>query len=196
MPYALNLTLDTSAALAIERVSASLAALGVREQDLVTQYGPCVTILIVGDTVHPDDILETVRRHVPRTEAFVASLNEPCVIHGTPPTLGLRVSPTDALLALHNAIYRSIPEPAVYLHYRPAHWQPHLKLANVSADMTVANSIATALAETWRAVDATWIAMEIMRYPPRGGNLASAISFSANRRGCEPPRVCRYEMRG
>ena len=166
MPYALNLILDPDTSLKVERASAGLGGIGIPEKDLVTHYGHCVTILVVGDSVLPDDILETVRRHVPRTEAFAASLTEPCVIHGTPPTLCLRVSPADALLTLHNAIYRSVPEQAVHLHYRPAHWQPHVKLANVSADMAVANKFAAAVAATWRSTDATLVALEIIHYPP------------------------------
>jgi len=51
LPFAFNLIPDPSTSLAIERVYAGLATLDIPEQDLVTQYGPCVTILVVEDRV-------------------------------------------------------------------------------------------------------------------------------------------------
>ena len=164
MPYAINLTLDPEAALQIERVYASLASLDVRDDDLVTQYGPCMTILVVSDLIHVDDLDEIVKRAIPM--ALPVAFTEPCLIHGLPPTLCLRVAPTDGLLAIHNAIYRALPEQAVHLHYRPAYWQPHLKLANVRTEHVAAAALVEALAERWTPMTARLEALEVLHYPP------------------------------
>jgi hypothetical protein len=166
LSYALNLTLDAAASLQIERVYGSLGALGIAEHDLVTQYGPCVTILVIADSVHWDDVLETLRRFVPKADAIAVAVTEPCIILGTPPTLGLRVSPADGLLALHNALYRCVPEQAVHLHYRPAYWQPHIKLANVSGDQSVSSAVSAAMARSWQQMQASLTALEVIRFPP------------------------------
>ena len=164
MPYAINLTLDPEAALQIERVYASLAALNIRDEDLVTQYGPCMTSLVVSDTIHADDLDEIIKRAIPA--ALPIAFTEPCLIHGLPPTLCLRIAPTDSLLAMHNAIYRALPEQAVHLHYRPAYWQPHLKLANVRAEHLAAAALVASLAERWAPMTATLEALEVVHYPP------------------------------
>lgn len=166
MPYALNLTPDAKTSLDIERVLARAAALGIDEEQLVTQYGPCVTLLVLEDSVHPDDLIELLRRHVLRTSFVPLALIEPCVISGHPPTLSLRVSPAPSLLTLHNAIFRSVPEQAVHLHYRPSYWQPHLKLANVSADPDIARALVARLAATWAPLHGWLVACEAVHYSP------------------------------
>ncbi len=166
MPYAINLTLDPAASMQIERVYASLAALDIRDADLVTQYGPCVTILVVADTVHPDDLDETLKRAVSKASALPVEFTMPCMIEGTPPTLSLRVSPTAGLLALHHAIYRTLPVQAMHLHYQPAHWQPHLKLANVRADRMAAAKLVAAVAASWPQTGGVLDTIEVMQYPP------------------------------
>ena len=180
MPYALNLTLDPATSLQIERVYASLGALGIAEQDLVTQYGPCVTILVIADSVHRDDIREALRRVVPKAEAIVVIVTEPCIIYGTPPTLSLRVNPASGLLALHNALYRSVPEQAVHLHYQPAYWQPHIKLANVSRDQSITSKLSAAMGRTWQPMTATLTALEVIHFPP-----VEAIWYGRLRRATE-----------
>lgn len=166
MPFALNLTPDPEASLGVERVLAGLPALGVGEEQLVTHYGPCVTLLVVEDSVHPDDLLEMLRRHVLRTAPIPLTLVEPCVIPGNPPTLSLRAAPAQALLTLHNAMFRSVPEQAVHLHYRPAYWQPHLKLANVSADPAVSRTFVERMAANWVPLQGWLVAFEAVHYPP------------------------------
>lgn len=166
MPFALNLTPDPDASLDVERVLAGLSPLGVGEEQLVTQYGPCVTLLVIEDSVHPDDLLEMLRRHVLRTASIPLTLLEPCIIPGNPPTLSLRAAPVQALLTLHNAMFRSVPEQAVHLHYRPAYWQPHLKLANVSADPVVSRAIVERVAATWAPLQGWLVAFEAVHYPP------------------------------
>lgn len=166
MPYALNLTPDPEASLAVERILAGIPALGIGEEHLVTQYGPCVTLLVIEDGVHPDDLLETLRRHVLRTASIPLTLVEPCVIPGNPPTLSLRVRPAPALLTLHNAMFHSVPEQAVHLHYRPPYWQPHLKLANVSLDPAVSAAFVERLATRWTPLQGWLTAFEAVQYPP------------------------------
>ena len=166
MPYALNLTPDADTSLEIERVLARVPALGIGEEQLVTQYGPCVTLLVIEDSVHPDDLLEMLRRHVLRTNWIPLTLVEPCIIAGNPPTLSLRAGAVQPLLTLHNALYRSVPEQAVHLHYRPSYWQPHLKLANVSADPAVSRALAARMAVTWAPLQGWLAAFEAVHYPP------------------------------
>ena len=166
MPYALNLTPDANTSLEIERVLAGLPALGIAEEQLVTQYGPCVTVLVVEDSVHPDDLMEMLRRHVLRSVSIPLRLVEPCVISGNPPTLSLRVDPVQPLLTLHNAIFRSVPEQAVHLHYRPSYWQPHLKLANVSADPAVSRALVNRLTAAWATLEGWLVAFEAVHYSP------------------------------
>lgn len=122
MPYAFNLTLDPGTSLAVERVHTRLAALGIADQDLVTQYGPCVTIVVLSDRVRPKTVAVVLAWTVPRLAALPVALVEPCVIPGALRILSLRASPTEALLAPHNAIYTELPEEEVHLHYRPAYW--------------------------------------------------------------------------
>ncbi len=117
------------------------------EHDLVTQYGPCVTILVVADRVHPDAVAQILERQIPAMGSLSIAFTEPCIILGTPPTLSLRVSPTEGLLALHNAIYAELPAEEVHLHYRPAYWQPHLKLSNVHGGRDAADELVAAVAQ-------------------------------------------------
>ncbi len=166
MPYAFNLTLDPANSLQIERVYADLAALGIEDRDLVTQYGPCVTMLVVADDIHPDDIREALARQLPAAGALSVTFTEPCVILGRPPTLSLRVSPTSDLLALHNAIFNKLPEQAVHLQYRPAYWQPHLKLANIRRDQAAAAALLATMKAGWRQLDGVLDRLEVMQYPP------------------------------
>ena len=166
MPYAINLTLDPAASMQIERTYASLAALGVRDEDLVTQYGPCVTLMVVADTVHPDDLDETLTRNLAKAMALPVAFTVPCLIVGAPPILSLRVDPAPGLLALHHAIYCALPVQAVHLHYRPAHWQPHLKLANVRGDQAGPAGLVAALAVSWSPMDGVLENLEVMQYPP------------------------------
>ena len=166
MPCAFNLTLDPATSLEIERLYAVLARLGVPEQDLVTQYGPCVTLLVVSDRVHPDLFLKLLELKLPAMAALGVRFTGPCATPGMPPTLGLRVSPSDALLALHDAIYSELPAEEVHLHYRPAYWQPHLKLSNLHGDRAAAAALVAALASDWHDVEGTLDHLEVMQYPP------------------------------
>lgn len=166
MPYAFNLELDDDAALQIERVYASLARLGVDDKDVVSQYGPCVTFLIVDSSVHQDDVIETLVRLVPRGDAIATVIGAPCVIAGSPPTLGLRVEPSAGLLALHHAVFSALPTQSVHLHYRPAYWQPHVKLANVRADGNGDAELLHAVGAEWPPLTARLQSVQVMRYPP------------------------------
>lgn len=166
MPYALNLTPDPEASLDVERVLAQVPGLGIDEEQLVTQYGPCVTLLVIEDSFHPDDLLEMLRRLVLRTNSIPLTLLTPCIIPGTPPTLSLRVDPVQELLTLHNALFSSVPEQAVHLHYRPAYWQPHLKLANVSTDPAVSRAMVERLTAAWAPLRGWLTAFEAVRYSP------------------------------
>ena len=166
MPFAFNLTLDPITSLEIERVYARLATLAIPHHDLVTQYGPCVTILVAGDRVHSNTLAEALNRHLPTLSSLSVTFTEPCIILGTPPTLSLRVSPTDQLLALHNAIYTELPAGEVYLHYRPAHWQPHLKLSNVHGQREAAAGLVAAMASGWRTLSGVLDGLEVIQYPP------------------------------
>lgn len=166
MPYAFNLTLDVESSLQIERVYADLAALGIPDHDLVTQYGPCVTILVIADEIHPDDVRKVLARQLPTVGALPVVFTEPCSIPGRPPTLSLRVSPTDDLLALHNALYNKLPEQAVHLQYRPAYWQPHLKLANIRQDQAAIAELVGMIAAGWRPLHGVLDRLEVMQYPP------------------------------
>ena len=166
LPYAINLMLDPVASMQVERTYVSLAALSIRDEDLVTQYGACVTLLIVADTVHPDDLDETLKRAVAKSMALPVELTTPCMIAGTPPVLSLRVAPASALLDLHHAIYRTLPVQAVHLHHRPAYWQPHLKLANVRADQAAAAKLVAALSASWSPMSGVLDNLEVVQYPP------------------------------
>ena len=164
MPYAINLTPDPQTALAVERAYAQMTTLDVRDDDLVTQYGPCVTLLVVADTIHEDDIAELLQRLVPGLSALAVRLAEPCIAHGSPPTLGLAVAPTEQLLATHAALFNGLPEAAVHLHYRPAHWRPHLKLSNIRGNRAAAKALAAAVA--WEPLAGTLDHLEVIQYPP------------------------------
>ena len=166
LPYAFNLTLDPAASLQVERAYAGLSALRIPDHDLVTQYGPCVTLLVLADRIDAGTIAALLALRRPAMSAVPARLTEPCIIHGTPPTLSIRVTPTDALLALHNAIYGELPEADVHLHYRPAYWQPHLKLCAVRDDRATAAGLVAAVASTWRPLDGVLDRLEVIRYPP------------------------------
>lgn len=166
MPFAFNLILDPQTSLEIERVYASLATFGIPERDLITQYGPCVTILVVGDRVRPALVVDVLKWKLPQMGALSVTFTQPCIIAGTPPALSLRVKPTDALLALHDMIYTELPEEEVHLHYRPAHWQPHLKLANVHGDRAAGARLAAKLASNWHELTGELNKLEVMQYPP------------------------------
>jgi hypothetical protein len=166
LPFAFNLTLDPETSLKIERVYADLATLKIPDQDLITQYGPCVTILVVADRVHSDDIAQVLERQLPSKTSLSVAFTEPCIILGTPPALSLRVSPTSKLLALHNAIYTEMPEQEVHLHYRPAYWQPHLKLSNVHGGRAAAGGLVAAIAAGWRTQSGVLDRLEVIQYPP------------------------------
>ncbi len=165
MPFAFNLTLDPTCELQIERLYARLSRLDVPEHDLVTQYGPCVTLLAVSDRVQPKTISTLLEWKLPSLSALPVGFMTPCVIHGTPSTLSLRVAASDALLALHNAIFSELPEEEVHIHYRPAYWQPHLKLSNVR-DEPAGTRLATALAADWTQCAGTLDRLEVMQYSP------------------------------
>ncbi len=64
---------------------------------MITQYGPCVTILVVCDRVRPAFVVDVLKLRLPEMGSVSAALTEPCVIDGTPPALSLRVRPTDEL---------------------------------------------------------------------------------------------------
>ena len=166
MPFAFNLTLDPITSLEIERVYAQLTTLKIPNHDLVTQYGPCVTVLIVSDRIQSDVVVEALERRLPTLGSLSVTFTEPCIILGTPRTLSLRVSPTDSLLALHNAIYTELPAEEVHLHYRPAHWQPHLKLSNVHGSRDAAAELVATMASGWRTLSGVLDGLEVIQYPP------------------------------
>ncbi len=85
---------------------------------------------------------------------------------GTPPTLCLRVQPIQALLTVHHAIFQELPEEEVHLHYRPAHWQPHLKLANIHGDQPGGPAVLAHIASGWRPLIGTLTHIEAIEYPP------------------------------
>ncbi len=167
MPVAINLTLDPDTALAVEGAYARLTGMGVADRDLVTQYGPCVTLLVVADTVHPDDIAEGLHRRLPALGALAVTLGAPFIAHGsTPPTLALAVDAGDALLAIHAALFTTLPEAAVHPYYRPADWRPHVKLANVRGGSGAAARLVVAFAESWAPVNGRLEHLEAIQYPP------------------------------
>lgn len=165
VPYALNLTLDGTCQLEIERLYAHLARLDVPDHDLVTQYGPCVTLLVLTDRVPPKEISMLLEWRLPTLSALAVTFATTCVTHDMPPTFGLRVAASSALLELHNAIYSELPEAEVNIHYRPAYWQPHLKLSNVR-DEQAGIRLAAALAPHWTPFGGTIDGLEVVQYPP------------------------------
>lgn len=165
MPFAFNLTFDPKTSLEIERVYADLAALDIPKRDLITQYGPCVTILVMGDRVRPAFVVDVLKLRLPEMASVSAALTEPCITDGTPPALSLRVRPTDALLALHNLVFNELPEEEVHLHYRPAYWQPHVKLANVRGGRTADARLAARMAAQWHMLAGELNALEVLQYP-------------------------------
>jgi hypothetical protein len=167
VPVAINLTLDTETALAVESAYARLTGMGVADRDLVTQYGPCVTLLVVADTVHPDDIAEGLHRRLPALNALAVTLGAPFIAHGsTPPTLALAVDAGEALLGMHAALFTTLPEAAVHPYHRPADWRPHVKLANVRGGAGAAARLAVAFAEGWAPVNGRLEQLEAIQYPP------------------------------
>jgi len=97
VPFAFNLIFDPKTSLEIERLHAGLAALDIPKHDLIMQYGPCVTILVVCDRVRPAFVVDVLKLRLPEMGSVSAALTEPCIIDGTPPALSLRVRPTDEL---------------------------------------------------------------------------------------------------
>lgn len=184
MPYAFNLVLDPEAASGIERIYATLVRLGVADHDIVTHYGPCVTILVIDDSLHCDDMKELLARQVRRTGEVIVKLTEPCIITGTPQTLCLRVSPTAGLLALHYFLFSNLSVQAVHLHYRPAYWQPHIKLANIRPDRAYQKKLSLALASHWIPMPATLRAIEVIHYPP-----TETVWQAPLQRGPVPPTI-------
>lgn len=166
MPFTFNLIPDPDTALEIERAYASLAALDIPDRDLVTQYGPCVTFLVVADRVRPDVLVEILKWKLPDMAALPVLFEEPCMIPGTPPALSLRVNPTEGLLALHHTVFMELPEEEVAIHYRPAHWQPHLKLSNFRGDRAAAAALVARLAVRWRKLSGTLTHLELVQYLP------------------------------
>ena len=166
MPYALNLTLDHEAADRIEGVYARLAGLKIPDADLVTQYGPCVTLMIVEDRLAPDIVGRMLQLRLPTLAAVPVRFVEPCIILGSPPTLSLRVSATETLLDMHHALFSEFLEDDVHLHYRPAYWQPHLKLASVREDHNGASKLVAALASDWRDISGLLDRLEVIHYSP------------------------------
>ena len=166
MPFAFNLTFDPKTSLEIERVYAGLSALGIPRHDLVTQYGPCVTILVAGDRVRPAFVVGVLKLRLAEMGSVSATLTEPCIIDGTPPALSLRVKPTEGLLALHNLVFGELPEEEVHLHYRPAYWQPHVKLANVHGGRAANARLAARMAARWHMLAGELNALEVLQYPP------------------------------
>ena len=166
MPYAFNLTFDPKTSFEIERLYASLVVLGIPKHDLITHYGPCVTILVLGDRVRPAFVVDVLKLRLPEMGSVSAALTEPCIIDGTPPALSLRVKPTAELLALHNLVFNELPEEEVHLHYRPAYWQPHLKLASVHGGRVLDAGLAARMAARWRVLEGELNTLEVLHYPP------------------------------
>ena len=166
MPYALNLRLDDGSSTGIEQMYSQLAGLQVSQHDMVTQYAPCVTILVVADVLSPETLARTLELRLPELDALAVTFSRPCITQGSPPTLGLRVAPTESLLSLHYAIYSEFSEDEIHLHYRPAYWQPHLKLCNVRGGRLGADRLLAALAANWIVRSATLDSLEVVRYSP------------------------------
>ena len=166
MPFAFNLTFDPKTSLEIERIYADLAALDIPQRDLITQYGPCVTILVMGDRVRPAFVVDVLNLRLSEMASVSAALTEPCITDGTPPALSLRVRPTNALLALHNLVFNELPEEEVHLHYRPAYWQPHVKLANMHGGRIADTRLAARMAAQWHMLAGELNALEVLQYPP------------------------------
>ena len=166
MPFAFNLTFDPDTSLEIERLYASLATLGIPKHELITQYGPCVTLLVVSDRVRPAFAVDVLKLRLPEMGSVSAALTEPCIIDGTPPALSLRVKPTDPLLALHNLVFNEMPEEEVHLHYRPAYWQPHVKLANAHGGRAASARLAARMASRWTTLTGKLDTLEVLHYPP------------------------------
>ncbi len=82
MPFAFNLTFDPKTSLEIERLHAGLAALDIPKHDFITQYGPCVTILVVGDRVRPAFVMDVLKLRLPKLGPVSAALTEPCIVDG------------------------------------------------------------------------------------------------------------------
>ena len=165
LPYALNLTLDPTSSLEVERLYRRLVQQGVSERDIISQYGPCVTLLVMSDSAHADDIAEAAAHYLRKCVVFPITFTGACVV-GLPLILGMRIAPDDRLLSLHNAIYNSFPEQQVHLHYRPAHWQPHLKLSNLRSVQAEAVKLVDALNEERQTQHATSEALELIHYVP------------------------------
>ena len=166
MPFAFNLIFDPETSSRIERLYAGLAALDISKHDLITHYGPCVTILVVSDRVRPSFVKNVLKLRLPEMGSVPGTLTEPCIIDGTPPALSLRVRPTNELLALHNMVFNELPEEEVHLHYRPAYWQPHVKLANVHGGRAAGARLATRMAAQWHILAGELNALEVLQYPP------------------------------
>jgi len=163
---ALNLMPDPEITLEIERLYAGLAALRVPEGDLVTQFGPCVTVLMIGNRVKPDLVVDILKWKLPELMQVPLNLTEPCIMPGTPPTLCLRVKPIQALLTVHHTLFQEMPEEEVHLHYRPAYWQPHLKLANIQGEQPGGAALLAHLTSGWRSLVGTLTHLEAIEYPP------------------------------
>ncbi len=54
----------------------------------------------------------------------------------------------------------------MHLHYRPAYWQPHLKLANVHGDRAQGTGLVARMASNWRELTGELNTLEVLRYPP------------------------------
>ncbi len=166
MAIALNLVPDPETTLEIERMYPPLTALGVPERDLVTQFGPCVTVLVIGGRVKPGFVVDILKWKLPELARVPLTLTEPCIMPGTPPTLCVRVQPAQALLNVHHAIFEELPEEEVHLHYRPAHWQPHLKLANIHGDRPGGSALLAQSASSWRPLTGTLTHLEAIEFSP------------------------------
>ena len=150
----------------IEGLYAYLAAHGVPDHDIVAHYGPCVTLLVISDDVTSSILIDALERQLSTTTSLAVVIGKPCSIPGLPPTLALRIDPAQQLLFLHHAIYLALPEQEVHLHYRPAYWQPHVKLANLRGDNVAVTTLIASVSAQRRPSNGMLGWIEVIRYPP------------------------------
>lgn len=166
MPFAINLTLDQESALAVDGALARLATLGVADRDMITQYGACVTLLVVDDTMRADRLADLLRTKVGSIAAIEIELADAELYPSTPPSLGLRVTEAKRLLEAHQTIFRLFPEDSVDARSAPAHWRPHVRLARARGRDQDRRRLLDATSERWRPRRARLDRLELMRYMP------------------------------
>lgn len=166
MPFAINLCLDEPSSLAVDGALAQLASLGVADRDMIIQYGACVTLLVVDDTIRADRLSDLLRRAVVGIGEVEVELGGPRLYPSMPPSIGLSVSAADSLLAAHDRLFRELPVDSVDMRNAPAHWQPHVRLANARGRDSDRRRLLNSLGETWKKRTARLDHLELIRYMP------------------------------